>query len=605
MLLGVLGIGALCFGPRYGILAHERTGQQAKGTNLSPAIESADDEIGLIAGETMLQSTAQSVTPLRADVRVRVLAQDGTPEGMVGVLARLESASGELLAETWARSAADGRLVFPAWGRFAREQALGTLLRIVFESEDPAELELRASSLPDREFTLVRTIDFDREFARAAAGPSGPVNETSMAAERLAESAPIDVQTQEASAGMIELEFSSQAKLGPGMELNDAELETAPATALGSPANVAAGEHPGDFSGGLDLEQASVERTPVDPNAPAELNGVVAPIQSSALSKVNTQRTEAPVRTLPLAAGLPQAPAPTKATPREVPSGALEGRLLLDVSAREVFVELDEVLPLDPQRAGRRLGPLVPDADGRFTFTDVQPGLCAVRVGLFGSRRTLMWVDNLDVPVGATLQTEALQAINLRGRLGSIAIVVFDHLGQRLESAVVAPLEQGRGLVGRLRVQAPGATARVSYDRQALNGPGSLDLRLEAPGFAPRDVLVTEAELTAGPGLAFALKPLSASPLELRLVGDVPEPSTLVAQLVRPDGQVRPWDFAEHRGAFDTAGRLRLTPVETGSFLVRVLRPVDGGWEPVGLDVPIELAPDDGERDIVFIPWTE
>ena len=74
---------------------------------------------------------------------------------------------------------------------------------------------------------------------------------------------------------------------------------------------------------------------------------------------------------------------------------------------------------------------------------------------------------------------------------------------------------------------------------------------------------------------------------------------------MRPDVQVRPWDFAEHRAAFDGAGRLRLTPVETGSFLVRVLRPVDGGWEPVGLDVPIELAPDDGERDIVFIPWIE
>ena len=593
MLLGVLGIGALCFGPRYGILAQERVGQQAGAANLSHRTveEDADQEprVGEVDFDRAVVPDFGSPkgTPLPAGVSVRVLAQDGAPLAKVGVLARLESPGGELLAETWGQSGADGRLTLADWGRFARQQAPGVMLRIGFESDDPAELVLRAASLPAREFTLVRTVEFD------------------LAANKGEDAAPKD----DAGFAWVPADEPAQA--------HEAQAEEALATSDNSPSERAAHDpqtEPLQLAPPNSSEAAAFDLDQANPAA-GETGIVELADEMQATDRTSADKTEesesvalqtepaTPVRRLPEATSTAQNPTP--AAPREVPVGALQGRLLLDVPARELFVELDEVLPLDPQRAGRRLGPLVPDADGRFLFTDVQPGLCAVRVGLFGSRRTLMWVDNLDVPVGATLETADLQALDLRGRLGSIAIEVFDHLGQRLESAVVAPLELGSGLVGRLRVQAPGATARVSYDRQAVNGPGSLDLRLEAPGFAPRDVLVTEAELTAGPGLSFALQPLSASPLELRLVGPVPEPSELVAQLVRPDGQVRPWDFAEHRAAFDGAGRLRLTPVETGSFLVRVLRPVDGGWEPVGLDVPIELAPDDGERDIVFIPWIE
>ena len=296
-----------------------------------------------------------------------------------------------------------------------------------------------------------------------------------------------------------------------------------------------------------------------------------------------------------------------------VPPSRVVGRVNVDVSARELFVELDEVLPLDPTAAGRRLGPVVLAADGSFAFDDVQPGLCAVRIGLFGARRTLRWVEPLEVPVGATLDLAELgergvldtaTLLDLRERLGRVEVELFDTFGRRLEQGAVLPVDRASGLVGRLRVQWPGVTPEVFFDQLASGG--RLDLALEAPGHAPRAVSLALDELAPGVPARFALVPQPTSALELRLVGldQLPgaDPRAMTARIERADGQERPWDVEHHRSVFDADGRVVFRPTGIGPFVAYVQDAVTG--EEVARPVPLIVGPDDGERDIVFVPLT-
>jgi len=256
---------------------------------------------------------------------------------------------------------------------------------------------------------------------------------------------------------------------------------------------------------------------------------------------------------------------------------------------RELRLELDEVLPGEVGRLGRRLGPLSPRPDGSFRFDGVAPGLCALRISLFGSQAALAWVDELNVAPGEALRDARLAPFDLTGRLGSVEVELYDDAGRRLELAVVAPVDKRSGARGSLRQQRAHIAPLVYFDRRTLAGQGGLDLVLEAPGFAPRDVYATSEELEAGVRLRFRLERRRAASLELRLVSPPPPGVVLEACLERPDGQQRPWDFDLHRGILDADGRLRLEPAETGAFVVHLAR-LDGGTRhDFDLAVPVDV----------------
>ena len=73
-----------------------------------------------------------------------------------------------------------------------------------------------------------------------------------------------------------------------------------------------------------------------------------------------------------------------------------------------------------------------------------------------------------------------------------------------------------------------------------------------------------------------------------------------MARIERADGQERPWDVEHHRGVFDADGRVLFRPSGIGPFVAYVQDAVTG--EEVARPVPLIVGPDDGERDIVFVP---
>lgn len=638
-LVVVLVIGAVSFWPRHEILAHGPAPPKAAARNDAGPLPQAQ--------------------PAADELRVRVVGQDGMGRADVGVVVELTSGAGAVLFSDSAVSDAEGRVLFADGARRARAQAGSARMRIAFVAEDPGELAFAVRDLPDRELILVRTVEVDRAAVVAQGAEPAPPSASAASTELAAQTSapPRADATPSATApepqgptaspaiepdmnppppgpeGKPALELAGELEPGATPTENAAaDLHAAPDGDAESDVDaaldgVAELNLPAAFDGDAEVDSVAAAKASAefDPDAAPEsvpmLDSDAAPeagaevvvdvaregaaeLDPGSASGEPRHAEAADPSALPIDANLGAADAwlaasadqPEVRAP-DVPRGAIAGRVRLDVPARELFVEVDEILPLDPTAVGRRLGPRVLADDGSFHFEGVQAGLCAVRIGLFGSRRTLQWIEHLELAPGATLSGGRLAAVDLTGRLGALEVELFDPFGRRLERAVVLPIDVGSGTFGRLRQQAPGATPRVYFDR--VGGPGGLDLRFEAPGHAPREVTVGADELAAGVGLRFVLEPKAASALELRLVGDVEVPTDIVAVLERHDGQVRPWDAARHRGRFDSAGRLRLQPAEVGAFVVRLLR---GDGAALGVEVPIVLGPDDGERDVVFVP---
>lgn len=280
--------------------------------------------------------------------------------------------------------------------------------------------------------------------------------------------------------------------------------------------------------------------------------------------------------------------------PRELeplPPGSLSGQVALDegVPAYELRAELSEVLPGQPGLRGRVLGPVTLGEDGSFHFDGIAPGLCSVRLSLWGSARTLAWIDDLEVSPGEELLDPRLEPFALHGRLMPVEVELFDPEGRRLELAVVAPLDEKTGGVGSLRVQRPGSTPRLWCDRRALDGEGGLNVVLEAPGFRTRREFLRAEELGAKSPVQLVLERERTRSLELRLVTAPPKDTLLEVRLERPSGGERPWDFSRHRASMDARGRARLQPAETGDFVVRVFDVTGGRERDLGLAVPVTV----------------
>lgn len=483
-------------------------------------------------------------------VLVRVVDPGGAPLAGVAVTATIRGPRGATLFEAIEDSGDGGRATFRGLADFARSFEAGSTLELRFVAALPGSLRFGARSLPSRELVLVR----DEPSARGTDRQDEVPEKVATLPPAVVSEPPSEPPSMPAkSAASTPTDFAADSSRGlpsGGTELVREPDSVATSTTL-----------PGTAS------QASVAQ-PADPGSPRR---VLLP-------------------------------------------GSLVGRLRLDPSipARELQLELDEVLPGEAGRLGRRLGPLVPDESGAFRFDGVAPGLCALRVSLFGSPGALAWIDELEVEPNDVLRDARLAPFDLSGRLGSLEVELFDDAGRRLELAVVAPLDKRNGTLGSLRQQRVGATPRVYFDRRALAGQGGLDLALEAPGFAPREVHAAAEELTSGAPLRFRMERRRAAALELRLV-EAPRPGVeLEARLERPDGQRRPWDFERHRGVLDALGRLRLEPAETGAFVVRLALREGGAWRQLELSVPVEVLAFEGtptatdmsgeDVQVVFVP---
>jgi len=491
-----------------------------------------------------------------APVRVRVIDAGGAPLAGVGVRARVTDSRGAELLDAFSATDATGLASFPGLAELAQQFEPGSQLAVSFDEPRPGKLRFGTKSLPARELILVRT-----GAAEAKAAPDDAVAEDE-SGER--ETAKVEVATTSPTGPEIAEVVPDTKPDGPS---NDPELAT-PAPLVREAESDQAGE------------------------AVSTLTPTLVPAQVAAPTPIVAPMAEQPLSVEPLA------------------PGRLSGRVQLDagVPANELRVELQEVLPGQPGLRGRRLGPVALAEDGSFHFDGIAPGLCSVRLSLWGSTRTLAWVDDLEVLPGEELRDERLLPFALSGRLIPIDIELFDTVGRRLDLAVVAPLDAKSGGVGSLRVQRIGATPRLWCDRRALDGEGGLDLVLEAPGFRTREEFARSEELASGSPLRFALEPEHAKALELRLISPPPEGAELEVRLMRPDGGERPWDFARHRGLLDARGRLRLEPAETGDFVVRVFDVADGAARDLGLVVPVTVlaeeitSADPAEVEVLFLP---
>ncbi|MDF1799459.1 MAG: hypothetical protein P1V81_09810 [Planctomycetota bacterium] len=547
-------------------------------------------------------------------IRVQVVDAGGQPQARVPVRLRLPAAGVPdlTLAEVVRSTGADGIAEFASFRAVMERHTAARRLRVELADLEPGASGLGFSvrGVPDRVLVLVRS----------------PAREAEVV-------------------GTLDQASSLLSAADPGVEAGPVVGEPAHGSAKDEMPTEPEVEVPA--SGEL---LADVEATPgevdvaVQATTPAELD---PPQPAPGVDQSNEVASD---------------PGPAIAAPELLPDpGALVGRLLLDadVPASALRLELDEVLPIAGAHLGRRLGPIAPAADGSFRFDGVAPGLASLRVSLVGTRRTLLWIDELEIAPGQVLRDPRLWsdaddgqvraeytgaasaagssaaagtpplpgqptgAVDLTGRLFPIEVELFDEFGRRLDPAVVLPLDRASGSRGLLELQTLGTTPRLWGDSRVLAGETELDLLLVAPDRQVREVTLTGTNLGGGrrgerglgaeggdQALAFELLPARARALELRLVGwpggpgGVLEPryaagQRLEARLERRDGQRFPWDHARHRGLLDERGRLRLEPADPGAFVVRLAWvDEDGTKTDLDLAVPIVVGPalEEGEH---------
>lgn len=151
--------------------------------------------------------------------------------------------------------------------------------------------------------------------------------------------------------------------------------------------------------------------------------------------------------------------------------GKLRGSVLLPENAPQ-----GSVLAHVSSASGAQLA-LSVDGDGKFEFSNVEPGESRVTFSVQGFENEMLTVDRVGIPRGGTCTDPRLQNVDLRTLTTVVELEVVDENGQPIESGWAGPVSEGRAR-GTSYEMVDGI-ARVLIAR---NGPA---LQVSADGYEP------------------------------------------------------------------------------------------------------------------------